>query len=125
YPPIPPVAPHTRTVSPCFMRAPWPPTSIRYDVELHRALTADSSHDRWVGLGISWLAFTTDSSASPPKLVSKPQIRWLVASNESSWAEGSWSSTWLQCTVTRSPGFQLRTAEPVRITTPAASEPST
>ena len=76
------------------------------------ALTAASSHVRCAGFGISWFAFTTVSSASPPKLVSKPQIRWLVASIESSCAEGSWSSTWLQCTVTASPGFQLRTAEP-------------
>src|SRR5690606_1721717 len=44
---------------------------------------------------------------------------------ESSCADGSWSSTWLQCTVTRSPGFQLRTAEPTRSTTPDASEPIT
>ena len=95
------------------------------DVELHSALTAASSHVRWVGFGISWLAFTTDRSARPPKFVSKPQIRWLAASIESSCADGSWSSTWLQCTVTRSPGFQLRTAEPTRSTTPEASEPTT
>ena len=38
---------------------------------------------------------------------------------------GSWSSTWLQCTVTASPGFQMRTAEPTRSTTPAASLPTT
>ena len=98
---------------------------MRYDVELQSALTAASSHDRWVGLGISWLAFTIDRSARPPKLVSKPQMRWLSASIESSWAVGSWSSTWLQCTVTRSPGFQLRTAEPTCSTTPDASEPIT
>src|SRR6185436_7258851 len=35
------------------------------------------------------------------------------------------SSTWLQCTVTLSPGFQLRTADPTRSTTPDASEPIT
>ena len=58
-------------------------------------------------------------------MVSKPQIRWLAASIESSWADGSWSSTELQWIVTRSPGFQLRTAEPTRSTTPAASEPTT
>ena len=52
-------------------------------------------------------------------------MRWLVASIESSCADGSWSSTWLQCTVTASPGFQSRTAEPTRSTTPAASLPTT
>src|SRR3954468_9688690 len=52
-------------------------------------------------------------------------MRWLAASIESSWADGSWSSTWLQWTTTRSPGFQLRTAEPTRSTTPEASEPTT
>jgi hypothetical protein len=52
-------------------------------------------------------------------------MRWLAAIIESSWADGSWSSTWLQCTVTRSPGFQLRTAEPTRSTTPEASLPTT
>src|SRR4051794_5456121 len=74
---------------------------------------------------MSWLALTTVRSARPPKLVSKPQMRWLAASIESSWAEGSWSSTWLQWMVTLSPTFQLRTAEPVRTTTPEASEPTT
>src|SRR3954451_4663010 len=74
---------------------------------------------------MSWLAFTTAISASPPKLDSKPQIRWLVAIIESSCADGSWSSTWRQCTVTRSPGFQLRTADPTRSTTPDASLPIT
>ena len=122
---MPPVAPHTSTLSPCFMRAPLSATSIRYDVELHSALTAASSQVRWAGFGISWLALTTERSASPPKLVSNPQIRWLAASIESLCAEGSWSSTWLQCTVTLSPGFQLRTADPIRSTTPDASEPTT
>ena len=75
------------------MGAPFFETSIRYEVELHSALTADSSQDRWVGFGISWLALTTDRSARPPKLVSKPQIRWLSAIIESSWAVGLWSST--------------------------------
>ena len=98
---------------------------MRYDVELQSALTAASSHVRCVGLGISWLALTRARSARPPKFVSKPQMRWLVASIESSWADGSWSSTWLQCTVTRSPGFQFRTAEPTASTTPEASEPTT
>src|SRR5579884_666548 len=50
-------------------------------------------------------------------------MRWFAASIESSCAVGSWSSTWLQCTVTRSPGFQLRTAEPTRRTTPDAPLP--
>src|SRR6185312_4127857 len=52
-------------------------------------------------------------------------MRWLVASIESSCALGSWSSTWLQWTVTASPGCQTRTAEPTRSTTPAASLPTT
>src|SRR4051812_43006758 len=52
-------------------------------------------------------------------------MRWLAASIESSWADGSWSSTWLQWMVTLSPGFQLRTAEPTLTTTPAASDPTT
>ena len=51
-------------------------------------------------------------------------MRWLAASIESLWADGSWSSTWLQWATMRSPGFQLRTAEPVRSTTPEASEPT-
>src|SRR5688500_3130182 len=112
-------------VSPCFMAAPFWLTSMRYEVELQRALTAASSHVRWAGFGMSWLAFTTVRSARPPKFDSKPQIRWLLASMESSWAEGSWSSTWLQWTVTRSPGFQFRTAEPTFSTTPEASKPPT
>ena len=94
-------------------------------MDAHSPLTAASSQVRCSGLGMSWLAFTTDRSARPPKFDSKPQMRWLVASIESSWADGSWSSRWLQCTVTRSPGFQLRTAEPTRSTTPEASEPTT
>src|SRR5688572_31285860 len=52
-------------------------------------------------------------------------MRWLAASIESSWADGSWSSRWLQWTTTRSPGFQFRTAEPTWSTTPDASEPTT
>jgi hypothetical protein len=52
-------------------------------------------------------------------------MRWFDASIESSCAVGSWSSTWLQCTVTASPGFQFRTAVPTRSTTPDASLPST
>src|SRR4051794_3887476 len=107
------------------MSTPFCDTSMRYDVELHSALHAASSHDRCAGFGMSWLAFTTVRSASPPKFDSKPQMRWFVASMESSWADGSWSSTWLQWIVTRSPGFQLRTASPTFTTTPDASEPTT
>ena len=66
---------------------------MRYDVELHSALHAASSHVRWEGFGMSWFTFTTARSARPPKFDSKPQIRWLAASIESSWAVGSWSST--------------------------------
>ena len=94
-------------------------------MEAHRPLTAASSQVRWLGLGMIWLALTMDRSASPPKLDSKPQMRWLAASIESSWADGSWSSTKLQWTTTRSPGFQLRTAEPTRRITAEASEPTT
>jgi hypothetical protein len=46
---MPPVAPQTRTVSPCFIRAPLSETSMRYDVELQSAFTAASSHVRWDG----------------------------------------------------------------------------
>ncbi len=38
---------------------------------------------------MSWLAFTTQRSARPPKFVSNPQINWLLASIESLWALGS------------------------------------
>ena len=75
------------------MGAPLRDTSMRYAVELHRALMAASSQLRWRAFGMSWLAFTTARSARPPKFDSKPQMRWLAASIESSWAEGSWSST--------------------------------
>ena len=44
-------------------------------------------------MGISWLALTTASSASPPKLVSKPQIRCCGSSIVSSWPAASSSST--------------------------------
>src|SRR4028118_1184067 len=74
---------------------------------------------------MSWFALTMLRSARPPKFVSKPQIRWFVASIESSWAVGSWSSTELQWMTTRSPGFQLRTAAPTSTTTPDPSEPTT
>ena len=66
---------------------------MRYEVELHSALQAASSQLRWAGFGISWLAFTTVRSASPPKFDSKPQIRWFAASMASSCDDGSWSST--------------------------------
>ena len=81
-----------RALSPWVMPAPLGETTMRYAVELHSALMADSSHVRCVGLGISWLALTTAISARPPKLVSKPQILWLTAIIESSCAVGSWSS---------------------------------
>src|SRR6478752_6813529 len=122
---MPPVAPQTSQASPWVRLPAWGLTTMRYEVLLHSALQAASSQVRCLGLGISWLALTTVRSASDPKLVSKPQMRWLAASIESSWADGSWSSTWLQWMVTLSPTFQLRTAEPVRTTTPEASEPTT
>ena len=90
---MPPVAPQISTLSPCFIWAPFSLTSMRYEVELHRPFTAASSQVRWVGFGISWLALTTERSASAPKFVSNPQIYWFVASIESLCAVGSWSST--------------------------------
>ena len=54
---------------------------------------AASSQVRWAGFGISWLAFTSATSARPPKLVSKPQIRCCGSSIVSSWPSGSSSST--------------------------------
>src|SRR6266700_6419569 len=72
YEPRPPDAPQTSTTSPCFMSAPLRDTSCRYAVELTSPGAAASSHDRCLGLGISWLDLTSASSASPPKLVSKP-----------------------------------------------------
>ena len=107
------------------MRAPLGDTSMRYEVELHSALIAASSQLRCRGFGMIWLALTTVTSARPPKFDSKPQMRWLAASIESSCALGSWSSTKLQWMVTLSPTFQLRTADPVRRITPEASEPTT
>ena len=82
--PIPPDAPQTSTLSPWVTGAPFLDTSMRYAVELHSALIAASSHDRCVGLGMSWFALTTEMSARPPKFVSNPQIRWLFESIESS-----------------------------------------
>ena len=74
---------------------------------------------------MSWFALTTARSARPPKFVSYPQMRWLEPIIESLCDDGSWSSTWLQCTVILSPGFHKRTALPTRNTTPDASEPMT
>src|SRR3954471_5400116 len=68
-PPSPPEAPQIRTLSPCFMSPPFLLTSWRYAVQLTRPGDAASSHVRWAGLGISWLALTRAMSASPPKLV--------------------------------------------------------
>ena len=82
--PIPPVAPQIRTRSPWVTGAPLRETSMRYAVELHSACTADSSQVRWVGLGMSWFALTTQMSARPPKFVSNPQMRWLLDIIESS-----------------------------------------
>ncbi len=47
------MAPQISTESPCFMRAPFSPTSMRYEVDAHSALTAASSQVRWAGFGIS------------------------------------------------------------------------
>src|SRR3954463_11939637 len=66
YPPRPPDAPQTSTVSPCFIAAPWWDTSWRYAVELTSPGAAASPQVRWPGLGISWFDFPTASSASPP-----------------------------------------------------------
>ncbi len=126
YQPRPPEAPQISTMSPCFICAPWCETSCRYAVELTRPGQAASSQVRWRGLGISWLALTRASSARPPKLVSKPQIRCCGSSMVSSWPGGVLQldreavrddlvarlSTWSR------PG-------PIRSTTPAASEPTT
>src|SRR5215469_7243344 len=64
YEPRPPDAPQINTVSPCFIWAPWWETSWRYAVELTRPGQAASSQLRWVGRGMSWLAFTRAISAS-------------------------------------------------------------
>ena len=75
------------------MAAPFLEISCRYAVEFTSPGEAASSQDRWVGLGISWLALTMASSASPPKLVSKPQIRCCGSIIVSSWPSASSSST--------------------------------
>ena len=84
YEPRPPEAPQTSTVSPCFSCAPCRETSCRYAVELTRPGQAASSQLRCAGLGISWFDLTSASSARPPKLVSKPQIRCCGSSIVSS-----------------------------------------
>jgi hypothetical protein len=77
------------------------------------------SHVRWVGLGISWLALTTVRSASPPKLVSKPQIRWFEGEHRVVVRRRILVVDVVAVHVTRSPGFQLRTAD-----RPAARRPT-
>ena len=71
----PPLAPQIRTLWPCFIAAPLSETSCRKAVEFTRPGVAASSQVRCFGLGISWLVLTMASSARPPKLVSKPQMR--------------------------------------------------
>ena len=73
--PRPPEAPQTSTTSPWVTGAPLRETSMRYAVELHNRVDRRLLPLRWVGLGMSWFAFTTVMSASPPKFVSNPQIR--------------------------------------------------
>src|SRR6266545_2751330 len=87
--------------------------------------TGDHAHRDRAGVGISWFAFTRLSSASPPKLVSKPQIRCCGSIIVSSWPCGSSSSTDRQCATTSSPAFHLVTPGPTRSTTPARSDPTT
>ena len=111
-PPSPPLAPQIRTLSPCFMPAPLWQTSWRYAVELTSPGEAASSQVRWAGLGISWLDFTRASSASPPKLVSKPQIRCSGSSIVSLWPSGLSSSTLRQWATTSSPGCHRCTPGP-------------
>ena len=100
------------TTSPCFMSAPLRETSWRYAVELTRPGEAASSQVRWAGLGISWLDLTRASSASPPKLVSNPQMRCSGSSIVSLWPSGASSSTDRQCATTSSPGDQACTPGP-------------
>src|SRR3954449_244651 len=125
YDPNPPEAPQIRTTSPCFIWAPLCDTNCRYAVELTSPGQAASSQVRCAGLGISWLLLTRDSSARPPKLVSKPQIRCCGSIIVSSCPAGSSSSTDRQCATTSSPGDQRFTPGPTRSTTPARSEPTT
>ena len=125
YDPRPPLAPQTSTTSPCFMPAPLRETSCRYAVEFTSPGLAASSQVRCAGFGISWLDFTSASSARPPKFVSKPQIRCSGSSIVSLWPSGLSSSTERQCATTSSPGFHACTPGPVRSTTPERSEPTT
>src|SRR6478735_6767596 len=124
-PPRPPEAPQIRTLSPCFMSPPFFETSWRYAVQFTRPGEAASSQVRCAGLGISWLALTSATSARPPKLVSKPQIRCCGSSIVSSWPSGSSSSTERQWATTSVPGCHLVTPGPVFSTTPDRSEPTT
>src|SRR6478752_942169 len=124
-PPRPPDAPQISTLSPCFMSPPFLLTSWRYAVQLTRPGDAASSQVRCAGLGISWLALTSATSARPPKLVSKPQIRCSGSSIVSLWPSGDSSSTERQCATTSVPGAHLVTPGPVLSTTPARSEPTT
>src|SRR4029450_8510400 len=125
YEPRPPEAPQISTTSPCFMFAPLAETSFRYAGELTSPGLAASSQVRWAGFGINWLVLTRAISASPPKFVSKPQIRCSESSIVSLCPSGLSSSTDRQCATTSSPGFQACTPAPVRSTTPARSEPTT
>src|SRR4029453_13890401 len=125
YEPRPPEAPQISTVSPCFISAPLGDPSCRYAVELTSPGQAASSQVRCAGLGISWLDLTSAISASPPKLVSKPQIRCSGSSIVSSCPSGLSNSTDRQCATPSSPGFHAFTPDPVRNTTPARSEPTT
>ena len=125
YEPSPPLAPQMRTTSPSFMPAPLRETSCRYAVLFTRPGEAASSQVRWAGLGISWLVLTMASSARPPKLVSKPQIRCSGSSIVSLWPSADSSSTERQCATTSWPGCHRWTPGPVRRTTPARSEPTT
>ncbi len=124
-PPRPPDAPQISTLSPCFIPAPLRLTSCRYAVELTSPGEAASSQVRWAALGISWFDLTRAISASPPKLVSKPQIRCSGSSIVSLWPSGLSSSTLRQWATTSSPGLQRCTPGPVLSTTPDRSEPTT
>ncbi len=113
-PPRPPEAPQIRTLSPCFMSPPFLLTSWRYAVQLTRPGEAASSQVRCSGLGISWLALTSAIWASPPKLVSKPQIRCSGSSMVSLCPSGPSSSTERQCATTSVAGLPGVHAEPGR-----------
>ena len=67
--------PRSAPCRPASCCAPLVDTSCRYAVEFTRPGDAASSHVRCSGIGISWLALTSATSARPPKLVSKPQMR--------------------------------------------------